>query len=195
MDYKVTAPDAVNVEIWKEETKYSVTGGFTLDKTNLPASLTELPKGCMLNINNTTRVAKLVKSCEIYENAGATATDYKVTKRNALKVGDILAKTVGGKAYAITVIDKSNSAYDVVTVGTTLTAMTVGDVLFVSSAAGATAGAEDLQAHAMNEFEVSLSGTPHVTATIAALEVKEAKLPYPVHAANKTSLTSRFYFV
>jgi hypothetical protein len=70
---------------------------------------------------------------------------YKIAKLNKDQAhlfvsGDIFAKTVGGPSYAGS-LDTSNADFDVVTVGTTLGAMAIGDVLFHSAASGATAGA------------------------------------------------------
>ena len=60
-----------------------------------------------------------------------------------LIVGEFIARTVGGTSYAITAIDSSNAAYDVLTVGTTLGMVLTADVdsLFQSAASGAAAGA------------------------------------------------------
>ena len=197
MNYEIQDPDSKKLELWKEETIFVVTGGFNVDKTILPSTMTYLPKGSLLNINHTTRVAKLVKTAKVYNAAISSATDIDIDKAHALKVGDVVARDADGTAYAISAIDTTSSAdYDTITIGTTLGyALSEGDVLFVAAAEGASGAAELVQANAVNYVDVDLAGTPAATVIVRAYEVKEAKLPYATHALNKTSLTSRFYFI
>lgn len=115
-------------------------GGFGLDITGLPVGAI-IPAGTPMLFDEATRLAKPFVSAKITEVAGATATDYKISKGSLLKVGDNFGSVKGGKAYPITVINTSNAGYDVVTVETTLTALAVGDLVFASTATGATAGA------------------------------------------------------
>lgn len=112
-------------------------GGFVLDTTGLTAGLL-VPAGTVMGTDATTRLAKVLKVATVQANAGNTDVAYRVLKSQLFIVGDYLAAVVGGKAYAITAIDTSNAAYDVLTVGTTLAvALTAGDALFQSSATGA----------------------------------------------------------
>lgn len=114
-------------------------GGFVLDDSVLPAGNT-VKAGTPISINEATRKAKVSKVAEVYANASNSATSFQVKKTHQFKVGDYIAKAVGGAAYAITAIDTSNASYDTVTVGTTLgVALTAGDALFQSSATGASA--------------------------------------------------------
>lgn len=119
-------------------------GGFTLETSDLVVGNT-LKAGTVIGAtaaNETARRVTAIKSATVYENATNTATDIKVYKGHNFKVGNYLAAVKGGKAYAITVIDTSNAAYDTLTVGTTLAvALTVGDALFQSTATGASAAA------------------------------------------------------
>lgn len=195
MKYEITAPDAVKQELWNELSIYRMAGGFKLDTANLPSTLEILPKGCLLNINFTTRVAKLVKTVKIYETSGATDTSYKVYKGHALKGDEVIAKVESDKAYTIQGINTSNADYDVVTVNTTLGTLTAGDILFEAAAETADSSAQKAQANFINYHDVKLEGTPAVNAIGRAFEIKEARLPYYVHALNKTSLTERFMFV
>ena len=114
-------------------------GGYVLDTTGLTAGLL-VPAGTVMGTDATTRLAKVLKVAKVQANAGNTDVAIRVEKGHLFIVGDYLAAVVGGKAYAITVIDATNAAYDVLTVGTTLAvALTAGDALFQSSATGATA--------------------------------------------------------
>lgn len=159
-------------------------GGLTLDTTGLTAAST-IPAGSAMGYNEATRKASLVKTAKVTAIAGGSATDYQVAKGHLFAVGEYIALVVGGKAYAITVIDTSNADYDVLTVGTTLTAAAVGDILFKSSATGATAAVyavsargllyEDCIVSANQSLSVVLRGTvyqnrvPSVTTAIKAL--------------------------
>jgi len=116
-------------------------GGFTLDNllTDTSAGNT-IKAGTPVAYNEATRIARIVQTFELQANAADDAVAYRVKKGHLAKVGTIIASVVGGKAYAITAINTSNAAYDEFTVGTTLAvALTAGDVLFESSAAGAAA--------------------------------------------------------
>ena len=114
-------------------------GGFLLDTTGFDAGYV-LPAGTPMAFNSATRVAKALKVATLTANATNTATTYQVAKGHNFKVGDYFAAAPGGAAYAITAIDTTNAAYDVITVGTTLgVALTSGALLFGSSATGASA--------------------------------------------------------
>lgn len=116
-------------------------GGFKLTDPGLPAD-TVIPAGTPMVYNEATRTAAILGTAVAQANAGATDTTYNVLKGHTLKVGNYLASGApGGKAYAITAIDTSNATYDVITVGTTIGAVTAGDVLYASTATGATASA------------------------------------------------------
>jgi hypothetical protein len=112
-------------------------GGFILDKANLAANAS-IPAGTCLTYNEATRVAKVVKTATVNATAAANATTYQIKKGHTFLVGDNVAKTVGGAAFAITAIEVG-ATHDVITVGTTIGAAAEFDVLFQSSATGATA--------------------------------------------------------
>lgn len=81
----------------------------------------------------------VIKTAAIAEAAGSTAKTYKVEKGHHFKVGDVLAAGVGAAGYAITAIDQSNTAYDSITVGTTLGELAKGATVVQGAAAGASA--------------------------------------------------------
>jgi hypothetical protein len=117
-------------------------GGFVLATTGLAADYV-IPAGTPVVFNEATRSVAIVGTGVAQANAGSSATDYLLLKGHTFKVGDYLATGVaGGKAYAITAINTTGSTvYDTVTVGTTIGAVTAGDLLYASSATGATASA------------------------------------------------------
>lgn len=89
-------------------------------------------------------ICHVVKYAKVQADAADNATKIKIYKGSDFKVGDKVFAVEGGKNYAITGIDKSNSAYDEITVGTTLGVALTADVSYVYqgvSTTGATAGA------------------------------------------------------
>ena len=116
-------------------------GGCLLNTTGLTAG-NIIPAGTPVVYDEVTRVASILHNARAQANAGASAVNYPVEKGHSLVVGDYLAAgAVGGKAYPITAIDTSNASFDTITVGTTIGAVTAGDLLFASTATGATASA------------------------------------------------------
>ena len=116
-------------------------GGCLLNTTGLTAG-SIIPAGTPVVYDEVTRVASILHNARAQANAGASAVNYPVEKGHSLVVGDYLAAgAVGGKAYPITAIDTSNASFDTITVGTTIGAVTAGDLLFASTATGATASA------------------------------------------------------
>jgi hypothetical protein len=118
-----------------------MTGGFSLVTTGLTSGEL-IPSGAPIAVNEGTRLGTFCKTAEVYENTAGGHTEIHAKKGSHFIVGSVVAKTVGNKAYALTAVDKTtSSAYDILTIGTTLGALTAGDVLFESSAEGATAAA------------------------------------------------------
>jgi hypothetical protein len=195
MDYTITAPDTVQNELWQEKSIYILAGGFKLYKTNLPTALTALPKGQMLYVNFTTRLAYAVKTAVVYETYTGTATTIKVNKGHLFKVTDHIAH--GSDAVDITAIDTTTSTlYDSFTLSGQLAAGNVAadEILFQSVSEG------DLtpvySPNALNYIEATpLTGTPAVTALGRAYEIKTALMPNGINAAQIASLGSRFMFI
>lgn len=116
-------------------------GGFKLASTGLAAT-TKIPAGTPVVVDESARTATILATGVMYADAASNATDYQVKKGHTLKVGDYLASgAAAGKAYAITAIDTSNADYDVLTVGTTIGAVTAGVTVYASTATGSTASA------------------------------------------------------
>lgn len=170
-------------------------GGFVLDHSTLTVGDT-VKAGQPLSINEATRKANVVKVAKVYENASNSATDIKVYKGHHFKVGDYIAKTVGGAAYAITAINTSNAAYDTLTVGTTLgVALTADtDVLFQSSATGASAAAysytaegllyEDTDVSVGASVSVVLRGTVYERRVPAVPAAVKATMPHIIYSSS-----------
>ncbi len=86
-------------------------------------------------------ICHVVKYAKVHTEVAASATKIKVYKGHDFKVGDIVFAVKGGAAYAITAVDASNAAYDEITVGTTLGAVSKDAYIFQASASGAATGA------------------------------------------------------
>jgi len=127
------------IPVWQGGNVETAQGGFILDATGLSTGDT-VKAGTPVGFDESTRKAVIIKTATLQADATNTATTYNVLKGHLLIVGDKIGATKGSKSYAITAIDKTNTAYDVLTVGTTLgAALTSGTALFQTSATGTTA--------------------------------------------------------
>lgn len=117
------------------------------------------------------------KFAEVVTIAANDATDYEVKKGHHFKVGDFVTDAPGSKAYAITVIDKTNDTKDKISVGTTLgVALAVGAFLYHASAqattatSGGTKGVYTLTigTNATADDTLTINGTDYVFAAEAA---------------------------
>lgn len=128
------------VAVWSTVHETAI-GGFTLDTTGLVAD-SILPAGTPVGYDESTRIAKIVKSGVLFADATTIDVNYKVKKKAGFVVGEFFAFKVGGNSQPITAIDTANADYDIITVPSTLgTAQTAGTAVFQSKAAGPTAGA------------------------------------------------------
>lgn len=187
---KTTVNSGVPVFQTRLESAY---GGFVLDHSTLTVGDT-VKAGQPLGYDESTRLAKVVKLFKVYENASNSATSIKVYKNHHGKVGDYVAASVGGAAYAITAIDTSAAAYDTLTVGTTLGVALTADtsVLFQSSATGASAGAysvtakgllyEDTDVSAGASCSVVIRGTVYERRAPAATAVVKSAMPHIIYS-------------
>jgi hypothetical protein len=127
-----------DIPVWQRVDQL-VQGGFVLDRTDY-ADGDVIKAGTPVVFNEATRMAKPLLTAVLNANATNSATTYQVKKGHKLATGKYFAASSGGAAYAITAIDTSNADYDVITVGTTLgVALTAGQLLFASTATGASA--------------------------------------------------------
>ena len=186
--------DPINKILWDEVKADRAAGGFTLVSTAL-SGLAYLLKGAPINVDYTTREAKVVKTATVI--AGGSTTKTRISKGSAFKIGDAVSQTVGAIAVAITAIDDTNAAYTELTHATVSTAFTAGNVVFEADAVGATSAYANI-ANALlsdNVKTATATGSTTVSAVIGALEVQEANLPFPISTAIKTALTNRFQFI
>lgn len=187
--------DSSSIPVWQGTDKdiQLVQGGFLLAATGL-ADGSVIPAGTPVVFSESARTATIMDTAVAQADAASDATAYRVNKGSTLKVGDYLAKgAAGGAAYAITAIDTSNADYDVITVGTTIGAVTAGDTLYASSATGATSSAypaingvlyADTYSGSGEDVSVAIRGTlyarrvPYSTQIAAALKTNGAYIIY-----------------
>lgn len=161
-------------------------GGITVAVSDLGGSKVEAGTAVGKGSNG---LFNVVKTAKMHANATNTATDYQVKKGHHFKVGQHIGRTVGGTAYTITAIDTSNVDYDVISVGTTLgLALSVGDALIESSAAGATACALKYTPYGLvgHSFDI-VKGDNHLVDCVVRGTAIESNIPV-VHSAIKTAL-------
>jgi hypothetical protein len=133
----------------------------------------------------------IVKVAALTAAATATATTYDVAKGHNFKVGDFIMLKEGGKAYAISAIDTSDAAKDVITVGTTLgAAAAVGDAIYQAAVESAgTASAFKYAPFALvgESYDVEPGHNIVVNAWTIA-QIREANIK-PLGAVVKAKLT------
>lgn len=154
-------------------------GGFAVVATGL-ANDSIIPAGTAFVFDESARTATMYGGAVLQANATNTATTYQVNKGHTLIIGNYLAATSGAAAYAITAIDTSNAAYDVITVGTTLgVAFTAGQTFFVSTATGSTAAAY-AAINGLSYDDIIVNNTPIVTSVSIVIRgtVYARRIPY-----------------
>jgi len=124
------------IPVWRPVVE-TLPGGLKLDITGLAIG-SVLPAASIISYDEITRVGKVVKSTNATAIVNAGVLTIPVKKGHTFKVGDIIAKIVGGKASAITAIDTSNALIDTITIGAALEALAAGDSLFQAAAASTT---------------------------------------------------------
>jgi len=144
-------------------------GGFLLNKLDISDDV-EIVAGTPVGFDESTRIATILKTAKVYADATNTATTIQVKKGHLFKVGNYIGHVIGGKAYAITAIDTTNSSYDTLTVGTTLgVALVAGDTIFQSSATGATACVYYVTPKALSYATVIMSTGQAIDAVIEGI--------------------------
>lgn len=126
----------------------SVTGlnliGGNISPDRLPDVGNRLPSATPLFVDDVARTIDVHYAFEVIEAVAADGVQVKVKKimgNSIAKVGMPLMKaptavTGTGAAYAITAIDRTNEEYDILTLGTTLGALAIGDILMEADSAG-----------------------------------------------------------
>lgn len=172
-----------------------VVGGGTIARADLRTALfdgqplDELPPFCIVGRDDNGGW-HVVKTALITEAVADSATTFKVEKNHLFAAGDFV--TVGGDlksaADKITTIDKSNDAYDIITLAATIGAATVKQVL-VGVKAKAVADAAVLNVDAselvITMGKVDLTVANQSTGLMVRGTVNEGTMPFSIDAGLK----------
>lgn len=158
IEFNRNAVPAAKEPFWRKEVKM-LPGGFSL-KDSFPVG-SVIRKSSPLCVDFSNMSAAVVKVGKVL--TGGTTTAPRVAKGHNFVVGDLVMK-IGdtGKAVTVSSIDKTNSAYDVITFSAALTGVAAGN--FVQEAV----------ADAESTFKVKYTANMVLGADV---EVKEVGIP------------------
>jgi hypothetical protein len=183
-------PEYKPQEFYRVESGVRKSGPWKLDTTNLSAGAV-LPVFTPVQADVETRTFVPVRNVRVAE-AYADGTELKIEKSPLVYVGMFLGNGKNGAQVAA--VDTSNKNYDLITLSAAFgAALAEGTVLFEATAAGGTKKKNTANFVTFDEKKVDLGGT-FITLLMQAYEIKESKLPVPIHELDKEGLTSRFQF-
>lgn len=181
-------PMEVTREMCRVDTIQRLSGGVNFEDTDVPAGTRVMPL-TPLDVDLKTRKAKAVKNVRVVEKV-SSGTKVKISKYSLAFVGMFLSD--GTTTTKVTAIDKSNAAYDTLTVGTAITPE-AGAVLFeVADSSGKT---PRYAANMLNYAIFKVGDKEPLTPIYRAFEVCESKLYAPISEEDKKTLTDRFFFI
>lgn len=111
-----------------------IPGGISIKASELGGAILEEGTPVGAPVNGVCSVAKSAKVLTAVLEAG---TAIEIAKGSHFKVGDLVMAAAGAKAYAITAIDKSNSAKDVLTIGTAIGVIAKDAIIYQATAEAA----------------------------------------------------------
>lgn len=177
----------------EHEERYDISSGirrrgpYKLDTSNLPAG-NYLPSFTPIAADLKTKTATVVRNVKVMEDytTGETAKSIKIAKGSLVYAGMLIGN--GSKGAKITVIDKSNAAYDEVTIEAAFGAdLTAGAILFEASAVGGTKP-KNVANSALYERKKIESGIVLVALLMRAFEIEPEKLALPFSEKDKANL-------
>ena len=175
-----------------------IVGGGTIARADLRTAifdgqpLDELPPFCVAG-RDENGVWHVVKTALVTEDVVENAKAIKVAKNHLFAVGDFV--TVGGDldgaSDKITAIDKSNAAYDLITLAATIGAAVAGKVL-VGVAEKATAGSAvmtvDDSELVITINKVDLTVANQSTGLMVRGTISEGNMPFPLDDGLKAKM-------
>lgn len=191
LKYNLDPIEKVMPEMCRFETVYRYSGGFNLVLDNL-TGVKAIPPMTPLVLDFKARKATAVINVEVAEKY-TTGTSMKIKKGSLAYVGMFIGDGTNGAK--ISKIDKSNEAYDTLTLGAAFgsdVTVEVGTVLYEATAAAGTE--KKASATALNYAWTKVEPGATVTAVGRAYEIRPSKLIAPISEADKESLGDRFMF-
>lgn len=175
-----------------------IVGGGTIARADLRTAifdgqpLDELPPFCVVG-HDENGIWHVVKTALVTEDVAGDAKAIKVAKNHLFTVGDFV--TVGGDldgaSDKITAIDKSNAAYDLITLVATIGAAVAGKVL-VGVAEKATAGSAVLTVDdselVITINKVDLTVANQSTGLMVRGTISEGNMPFPLDDGLKAKM-------
>lgn len=174
-------------ELCRFDTVKRLSGGVNFEDENIPEGTMLMPL-TPLAVDLKTRKAVAVKNVKVVESSNGTAI--KVAKHSLAYNGMYIGN--GETGAAVSAIDKSNAAYDLITVSASME-VAAGDVLFES--AGADGAAPKAKANFLNYAITKVEKGATVTPIYRAYEVQESRLYAPISEKDKETLSDRFFFI
>ena len=159
--------------LWDVSTERVYDGGFSLDKTNLPTEMKELPRGTILCVDLKERIARVIKTVELVETLTAESTKVKIRKGSLVKAGDILG--VGGKSITVGVLDTSDAKFDSFEIEANALGTAKINTVLASYEEG-----NPIKAAGFNSRDVKLLGEDSVSVVYAVDKVESSRLPFPI---------------
>lgn len=191
--YNLT-PEYKPEELYRVETGVRKSGPWKLDIANLVVG-SVLPVFTPIQADLKKRTIVPVRNFRVVEayTTGDSALPIKVAKGSLAYVGMFIGS--GKKGAEVTAIDKTNKAYDVLTIKAAFGENIAKDaVLFEATAVTGTSKKNTSNFVLFDAKKVEDDGPVLCTLLMQAYEVKESKLPMPIHELDKVGLTSRFQF-
>lgn len=159
-------------------------GPYKLDTTNLVAG-SFLPSFTPIAADLVKKTAQVAIRVEVYEQY-TSGTEMKIKKGSLAYAGMYIGN--GSKGTTVNAIDKSEKAFDKLTLASDLaTTIKAGDVLFEASAAGGTTP-KVVANSALYERTKVEDGIVLVSLLMRAFEIEPTKLAMPFHAKDKEKL-------
>ena len=191
LKYNLDPIEKVMPEMCRFETVYRYSGGFNLALDNL-TGVEAIPPMTPLVLDFKARKATVVINVEVAEKY-TSGTSMKIKKGSLAYVGMFIGDGTNGAK--INKIDKSNEAYDTLTLaaafGSSVT-VEVGTVLYEAEAVDGTE--KKASATALNYAWTKVEPGATVTAVGRAYEIRPSRLIAPISEADKESLGDRFMF-
>ena len=191
--YNLT-PEYKPEELYRVETGVRKSGPWKLDIANLVGG-SVLPVFTLIQADLKIRTIVPVPNFRVVEayTTGDSALSLKLVNGSLAYEGMFIGS--GKKGAEVTAIDKTNKAYDVLTIKAAFGENIAKDaVLFEATAVAGTSKKNTANFVMYDAKKVEDDGPVLCTLLMQAYEVKESKLPMPIHELDKVGLTSRFQF-